>query len=178
MNRYKLPFTHIHAHTQRWLLFGAEGRWWISPSNDYIFFLVFFTLLGFETTAISFLACWTYFHFVFQMYPKRDITNIVESSHYLKIGSWCRVGSTVGSQARGKCKTARWVKPYRCLGEYFFFLMLILQYKKFYIKWFRYFYEFYIQVVYILVSSKCITLPNDKIKTSTFTSLFLPSSQQ
>lgn len=51
------------------------------------------------------------------MYPKRDITNIVESSHYLKIGSWCRTGSTVGAQARGKCKTARWVKPFRCLGK-------------------------------------------------------------
>ncbi|XP_022912595.1 amyloid-beta-like protein [Onthophagus taurus] len=50
-----------------------------------------------------------------KMYPKRDITNIVESSHYLKIGSWCRVGSTSGSQSRGKCKTARWVKPFRCL---------------------------------------------------------------
>lgn len=50
-----------------------------------------------------------------KMYPKRDITNIVESSHYLKIGSWCRSGATAGSQARGKCKTARWVKPFRCL---------------------------------------------------------------
>lgn len=50
-----------------------------------------------------------------KMYPKRDITNIVESSHYLKIGSWCKAGSTAGSQSRGKCKTARWVKPFRCL---------------------------------------------------------------
>ncbi|XP_068908131.1 amyloid-beta-like protein [Tenebrio molitor] len=50
-----------------------------------------------------------------KVYPKRDITNIVESSHYLKIGSWCKAGSTPGSQARGKCKTARWVKPFRCL---------------------------------------------------------------
>ncbi|KAJ8979479.1 hypothetical protein NQ317_000355, partial [Molorchus minor] len=49
------------------------------------------------------------------VYPKRDITNIVESSHYLKIGSWCRAGSTIGTQSRGKCKTARWVKPFRCL---------------------------------------------------------------
>lgn len=53
-----------------------------------------------------------------QVYPKRDITNIVESSHYLKIGSWCRAGSTTGSQMRGKCKTARWVKPFRCLGKF------------------------------------------------------------
>ncbi|XP_019881094.1 amyloid-beta-like protein [Aethina tumida] len=50
-----------------------------------------------------------------KVYPKRDITNIVESSHYLKIGSWCRAGSTPGSQSRGKCKTARWIKPFRCL---------------------------------------------------------------
>lgn len=61
-----------------------------------------------------------------QMYPKRDITNIVESSHYLKIGSWCRAGSTPGSQARGKCKTAKWVKPFRCLGKFYFKLKLIL----------------------------------------------------
>ncbi|CAG9861162.1 unnamed protein product [Phyllotreta striolata] len=50
-----------------------------------------------------------------KVYPKRDITNIVESSHYLKIGAWCRAGSAPGSQTRGKCKTARWVKPFRCL---------------------------------------------------------------
>ncbi|KAG5892448.1 hypothetical protein JTB14_009856 [Gonioctena quinquepunctata] len=50
-----------------------------------------------------------------KVYPKRDITNIVESSHYLKIGSWCRAGSSPGAQTRGKCKTARWVKPFRCL---------------------------------------------------------------
>ncbi|CAG9836545.1 unnamed protein product [Diabrotica balteata] len=49
------------------------------------------------------------------VYPKRDITNIVESSHYLKIGAWCRAGSSTGAQTRGKCKTARWVKPFRCL---------------------------------------------------------------
>ncbi|XP_048521559.1 amyloid-beta-like protein isoform X1 [Dendroctonus ponderosae] len=49
------------------------------------------------------------------VYPKRDITNIVESSHYLKIGSWCKAGATPGAQSRGKCKTARWVKPFRCL---------------------------------------------------------------
>ncbi|XP_057663566.1 amyloid-beta-like protein isoform X1 [Diorhabda carinulata] len=50
-----------------------------------------------------------------KVYPKRDITNIVESSHYLKIGSWCRAGSSSAAQTRGKCKTARWVKPFRCL---------------------------------------------------------------
>lgn len=47
-----------------------------------------------------------------KVYPKRDITNIVESSHYLKVGSWCRAGA---SGSTGKCKTARWVKPFRCL---------------------------------------------------------------
>lgn len=49
-----------------------------------------------------------------KIYPKRDITNIVESSHYLKIASWCKVGSPA-AQGNGKCKTARWVKPFRCL---------------------------------------------------------------
>lgn len=44
------------------------------------------------------------------MYPKNDITNIVESSHYVKIGNWCKMGYN-------KCKHTDWVKPYRCLGE-------------------------------------------------------------
>ncbi|XP_026482604.1 amyloid-beta-like protein [Ctenocephalides felis] len=46
-----------------------------------------------------------------KVYPNRDITNIVESSHYLKVSGWCRLGAT--NQA--KCKAARWVKPFRCL---------------------------------------------------------------
>jgi len=45
-----------------------------------------------------------------QAYPKRDITNIVESSHYVRVNGWCKPGRT-------KCKLSRWVKPYRCLGE-------------------------------------------------------------
>lgn len=48
------------------------------------------------------------------MYPGRDITNIVESSHYQKIGGWCRQGALNSA----KCKGAqRWVKPFRCLGK-------------------------------------------------------------
>ncbi|XP_059480072.1 amyloid-beta-like protein isoform X2 [Neocloeon triangulifer] len=43
-----------------------------------------------------------------KVYPKRDITNIVEASHYLKVPNWCKVGQR-------KCKISRWVKPYRCL---------------------------------------------------------------
>nr|XP_053648388.1 LOW QUALITY PROTEIN: amyloid-beta-like protein [Cherax quadricarinatus] len=43
-----------------------------------------------------------------QVYPERDITNIVESSHYYKVPNFCRVG-------HAKCKAAAWVKPYRCL---------------------------------------------------------------
>ncbi|XP_046981363.1 amyloid-beta-like protein [Schistocerca americana] len=47
-----------------------------------------------------------------KVYPKRDITNIVEASHYQRISNWCRVGHK-------KCKSSHyeWVKPYRCLGE-------------------------------------------------------------
>ncbi|KAJ8680441.1 hypothetical protein QAD02_016228 [Eretmocerus hayati] len=41
-------------------------------------------------------------------YPKRDITNIVESSHYVRVAGWCKPG-------KNKCKLSRWVKPYRCL---------------------------------------------------------------
>lgn len=53
-----------------------------------------------------------------QVYPGRDITNIVESSHYQKIGGWCRQGAMNSA----KCKGAqRWIKPFRCLGEYFLF---------------------------------------------------------
>ncbi|XP_053949462.1 amyloid-beta-like protein [Anastrepha ludens] len=45
-------------------------------------------------------------------YPNRDITNIVESSHYQKIGGWCRQGALNSA----KCKGAhRWIKPFRCL---------------------------------------------------------------
>merc|ERR1712212_84618 len=45
-----------------------------------------------------------------KVYPERDITNIVESSHYVKINSWCKVG-------KKKCRsgTQQWVKPFRCL---------------------------------------------------------------
>ncbi|KAL1138515.1 hypothetical protein AAG570_008578 [Ranatra chinensis] len=43
-----------------------------------------------------------------KVYPKRDITNIVESSHFVKITNWCKVG-------HAKCKHTDWVKPYRCL---------------------------------------------------------------
>lgn len=48
---------------------------------------------------------------MFQVYPKNDITNIVESSHYVKIGNWCKMGYN-------KCKHTDWVKPYRCLGKF------------------------------------------------------------
>lgn len=48
-----------------------------------------------------------------KVYPKRDITNIVESSHYFRIENWCRVGGAA------KCKTTRMVKPYRCLEGLF-----------------------------------------------------------
>lgn len=43
-----------------------------------------------------------------QVYPERDITNIVESSHYYKVPNFCRIG-------HAKCKASAWVKPYRCL---------------------------------------------------------------
>ncbi|XP_052127417.1 amyloid-beta-like protein isoform X3 [Frankliniella occidentalis] len=43
-----------------------------------------------------------------KMYPKRDITNIVEASHSVKVTGWCRVGHK-------KCKHSAMVKPFRCL---------------------------------------------------------------
>ncbi|XP_021709743.1 beta-amyloid-like protein isoform X2 [Aedes aegypti] len=50
-----------------------------------------------------------------KVYPGRDITNIVESSHYQKIGGWCRQGALNSA----KCKGAqRWIKPFRCLGPF------------------------------------------------------------
>lgn len=48
------------------------------------------------------------------MYPDRDITNIVESSHYQKIGNWCSTNASNSNKCKG---TTRWVKPFRCLGE-------------------------------------------------------------
>ena len=44
-----------------------------------------------------------------QMYPDRDITNIVESSHYYQVPNFCKLGHS-------KCKASFWVKPFRCLG--------------------------------------------------------------
>lgn len=43
-----------------------------------------------------------------KVYPKHDITNIVESSHFVKVSNWCRIGHS-------KCKHTDWVKPFRCL---------------------------------------------------------------
>lgn len=43
-----------------------------------------------------------------KMYPKRDITNIVEASHSVKVTGWCRIGHK-------KCKHPAMVKPFRCL---------------------------------------------------------------
>uniref|UniRef100_A0A1A9W632 E2 domain-containing protein n=1 Tax=Glossina brevipalpis TaxID=37001 RepID=A0A1A9W632_9MUSC len=45
-------------------------------------------------------------------YPNRDITNIVESSHYQKIGGWCRQGTLNAAKCKG---SHRWIKPFRCL---------------------------------------------------------------
>ncbi|XP_037935328.1 amyloid-beta-like protein [Teleopsis dalmanni] len=45
-------------------------------------------------------------------YPNRDITNIVESSHYQKIGGWCRQGALNSAKCKG---VHRWIKPFRCL---------------------------------------------------------------
>ncbi|XP_017024199.1 amyloid-beta-like protein isoform X5 [Drosophila kikkawai] len=45
-------------------------------------------------------------------YPSRDITNIVESSHYQKIGGWCRQGALNAAKCKG---SHRWIKPFRCL---------------------------------------------------------------
>merc|ERR1719438_226530 len=45
-----------------------------------------------------------------KVYPERDITNIVESSHYVKINNWCKLG-----QKKCRSGTQQWVKPYRCL---------------------------------------------------------------
>ncbi|KAL5275804.1 APLP2 family protein [Megaselia abdita] len=47
-----------------------------------------------------------------KVYPNRDITNIVESSHYQKIGGWCRQGALHTSKCKG---SHRWIKPFRCL---------------------------------------------------------------
>lgn len=47
-----------------------------------------------------------------KVYPKRDITNIVEASHFFRIENWCRAGQT-------KCKGVHLVKPFRCLEGLF-----------------------------------------------------------
>merc|ERR1712038_1657757 len=45
-----------------------------------------------------------------KVYPERDITNIVESSHYVKVSNWCKLG-----QKKCRSGSQQWVKPYRCL---------------------------------------------------------------
>lgn len=82
---------------------------------------VYFENVDFRCTQNSHVFCLLLLmrnHFPFislQVYPGRDITNIVESSHYQKIGGWCRQGALNSA----KCKGAqRWVKPFRCLGKW------------------------------------------------------------
>lgn len=43
----------------------------------------------------------------FQVYPKKDIRNIVEYSRSMVVDNWCRVGQSCGYRHS--------VKPYRCL---------------------------------------------------------------
>jgi len=43
-----------------------------------------------------------------KVYPTRDITNIVESTHPLVVDDWCKMGLD-------SCKESHRVKPYRCL---------------------------------------------------------------
>jgi len=45
-----------------------------------------------------------------KVYPDRDVTNIVESSHFIEIKNWLKLGNKKG---HGGIK--QWVKPYRCL---------------------------------------------------------------
>lgn len=47
-----------------------------------------------------------------QVYPKKDIRNIVESNKYYRIDNWCKVG-------QNKCKSKHYVKPFRCLEGVF-----------------------------------------------------------
>ncbi|XP_011502906.1 PREDICTED: beta-amyloid-like protein [Ceratosolen solmsi marchali] len=70
---------------------GCEGRW-ISSTNT----------KSCMTNKLEIL------EYCKKAYPKRDITNIVESSHYVRVSGWCKPG-------KNKCKLSRWVKPYRCL---------------------------------------------------------------
>jgi len=46
---------------------------------------------------------------VCQVFPKRDITNVVESSEEVNIGSWCGFGHS-------SCHHEFSVRPFRCLG--------------------------------------------------------------
>jgi amyloid beta A4 protein len=47
------------------------------------------------------------------MYPEKDITNIVESGHYIKLTGWCRRDS--GGRCSDAAAATFWVKPFRCL---------------------------------------------------------------
>ena len=56
-----------------------------------------------------------------KVYPERDITNIVESSHYVKVNNWCKLG-----QKKCRSGSQQWVKPYRCLGRWRYSIFLAI----------------------------------------------------
>ena len=49
-----------------------------------------------------------------KVYPEREITNIVEAGHYIKLTGWCRRDNG-GGRCDAATATTQWVKPYRCL---------------------------------------------------------------
>ncbi|CAG0893974.1 unnamed protein product [Darwinula stevensoni] len=44
-----------------------------------------------------------------KVYPGKEVTNIVESTHFFRLDDWCKATKPK------KCKWSHWVKPYRCL---------------------------------------------------------------
>jgi amyloid beta A4 protein len=50
-----------------------------------------------------------------KVYPEKEITNIVESGHYIKLTGWCRRDSSGGRCDASDATSTFWVKPFRCL---------------------------------------------------------------
>lgn len=49
--------------------------------------------------------------FNYQVFPKMDIRNVVESTHQVTINNWCNFGEE-------ECQHRFTVVPYRCLGKF------------------------------------------------------------
>ena len=61
------------------------------------------------------------FSYCQKVYPKLNISNIVEANDKVLFKNWCKVGSS-------ECDTEKKVVPFRCLGKKDFHVFVLLHY--------------------------------------------------